>query len=230
MSIHSLFEKSEGEEGNANVRHWLAYDHVGESQSFAGRVECRSFRASSNEPVPIMISDATVDRYYYIFDSRRHRALVMDRATGEEYAWDTTPRAQLIAYVDNRCSPDTLRHFARWCASQTNAAAAPLHTATGQLWSVSQRDDVSAWRRARQRTVDAVVLAAALGLPKGQPASARLLSVQACTHPEPTLAALDAAHMSERWAEFCSERNSATAARAMRQRHIDRLLDTLQSS
>lgn len=154
----------------------------------------------------------------------------MDRTTGEEYAWDTTPRAQLIAYVSHRRSPETLRHFARWCAAQTNAKAAPLHTAAGQLWSVVHREDVSAWRRARQRTTDAVVLAASLGLPKGQPDAARLLAIQACTHPEAELAALDAAHMSERWAEFCSEHNAAAAARAMRQRHIDWLLDTLQAA
>lgn len=153
----------------------------------------------------------------------------MDRATGEEYAWDTTPRAQLISYVHHQCSSAAVRHFARWCAAQANAEAAPLHTAAGQLWSVGHREDRSAWKRARQRTIDAVVLAAALGLPKGQPEAARLLAIQACTHPKPERAALDAAHMSERWAEFCSERDAVTAARNMRQRHIDWLLDVLQA-
>lgn len=185
--------------------------------------------APGNEPFPAMISDATVERYYYIYDSRTHRALVMDRATGEEYAWDTAPRAQLIAHVEDRGSSKALRRFARWCALQTNAEAVPLHTAAGRLWSAGQHDDLSAWKRARRRTTDAVVLAAALGLPREQPEAARLLAIQACTHPEAERAALDAAHMSERWAEFCAEHDAGAAARAMRQRHVDWLLEVLSS-
>lgn len=177
-----------------------------------------------------MISDATVDRYYYVFDSRTHRALVMDRATGEEYARESAPRAQLIGHIHRRHSPDVLRHFARWCAAQANAEVAPIHTPAGRLWSVVQREDVSAWKRVRRGTTDAVVLAAALGLPRGQPAAARLLAIQACTHPEADVAALDAAHMSERWAEFCAESDTVRAARHMRQRHINWLLDVLETS
>lgn len=46
-----------------------------------------------------MISDARVDRYYYIFDGRDQRALVLDRATGEERAPETNPRTSLIDHV-----------------------------------------------------------------------------------------------------------------------------------
>lgn len=181
-------------------------------------------------PSLVMIADTTVDRYYYIFDSRTHRPLVMDRATGEEYALGGAPRAQLIEHVKRRHSSDLLRRFARWCASQTEAEAVPLHTAAGRLWSAAQHEKASVWKHARRRTSDAVVLAAALGLSRGQPEAARLLAIQACTHPDAELAALDAAHMSERWAEFCTESNAAAAARSMRQRHVDWLLDALHSS
>lgn len=177
-----------------------------------------------------MISDATVDRYYYIFDSRTHRALVMDRATGEEFAWDTAPRAQLIAHVRVHRSKETLRRFARWCARQVAAEAAPLHTAAGRLWSVARHENPASWRRVRHRTTDAVVLAAALGVPRRHPDAARLLTIQACTHSDAEQAALDAAHMSERWAEFCADTSSAAAARAMRRRHINWLLDALRAS
>jgi hypothetical protein len=173
-----------------------------------------------------MTSDATVDRYYYIFDSRAHRALVMDRRTGEEVAWTSAPRVQLIEYVAEERSPSTLRRFARWCARRATAPAAPADTPTGRLWAAA-RDDEAAWTQARRDATDAVVRAAALDLPRQQAGAARLLTVHACTHPSARQAAIDAAHMSERWAEFEAESDPEQAVQALRQRHVDWLLDEL---
>ena len=177
-----------------------------------------------------MISDARVDRYYYIYDSRERRALVLDRATGEERSPDADPRAQLIEHVRTERSPTLLRHFARWCARQVGADVCSSHTATGRLWAAAQRDDRSIWRRVRRETADTVMLAVALGLSRGRPDAARLLVVHACTHPDAQHAALDAAHMSERWAEFSAESDPPAAARAMQARHVDWLLDQLPAS
>ncbi len=174
-----------------------------------------------------MVSDARVDRYYYIFDSREHRALVLDRATGQKRGHDLDARAQLIDHVGDRRSSAVLRRFARWCAQQVDAEACPSHTAAGRLWAAAQRNDRSIWRRVRRETADTVMLAVALGLPCGQPDAARLLTLQACTSPDAAQAARDAAHMSERWAEFSAESDPATAARAMRTRHTNWLLDAL---
>lgn len=174
-----------------------------------------------------MISDARADRYYYIYDSREHRALVLDRATGNEYAHGTSARAQLVDHVRARRSSAVLRRFARWCARQVDASAAPAHTAAGRLWAAAQRDDDSIWQRVRRETTDTVMLAVALGLPRGRPDAARLLVLHACTHPRAQHAALDAAHMSERWAEFSADSNPAAAARALRARQVNWLLDRL---
>ena len=174
-----------------------------------------------------MISDARVDRYYYIFDGREHRALVLDRATGEEQRPETDPRTSLIDHVRAERSPALQRRFARCCARQVNPHMAPSHTAAGRLWAAAQRDDTSVWQRVRRETADTVMLAVALGLSRGQPDAARLLVLHACTHPEAQHAALDAAHMSERWAEFSAESNPAAAARAMRTKHVNWLLDRL---
>lgn len=174
-----------------------------------------------------MISDARVDRYYYIFDGRDQRALVLDRATGEERAPETNPRTSLIDHVQAQRSPALLRQFARWCARQVNAPNAPAHTAAGRLWTAAQRDDAPTWKRVRRETSTAAMLAVALGLPCGQPDAARLLTLQACTLPDAEQAALDAAHMSERWAEFRATSDPAAAARAMRTRHVNWLLDRL---
>jgi len=172
-----------------------------------------------------MISDTSVDRYYYIFDSREHRALVLDRETGEEHPPETDPRPPLIKHVRTRRSSTPLRQFARWCAQQVGAGGAASHTAAGRLWAAAKRDDAAAWRRVRQDTSDSAMLAVALGLPHGQADAARLLTLHACTHSSARRAALDAAHMSERWAEFSAESNPAAAAQAMRQRHVNWLLD-----
>ncbi len=173
-----------------------------------------------------MISDVSVDRFYYIFDSREQRALVVDRTTGEEVTWSTMPRVQLIDYVGEQRAA-RLRHFARWCARQVDVGLAPEDSKVGMLWSAVQSGE-DAWAEARTDASQAVVRAAALGLPQGDQYAAQLLTVHACTHPDPFRAALDAAHMSERWVEFTAGPNAAQAVRHMRQRHVDWLLDSLR--
>lgn len=176
-----------------------------------------------------MVSDATVERYYYIFDSREHRALVVDRATGEEVAWGGIPRVQLIEYVSKNQAMPALRRFARWCARQTGADAALPETATAQLWAAAVEGGEED-RSVRRETTGAVVRAAALGLPRRHPEAARLLAAHACTHSDSRRAAIDAAHMSERWAEFEADVEPEAAVRAMRQRQVDWLLDALDPS
>jgi len=174
-----------------------------------------------------MIPDDTVDRYYYIFDSREQRALVMDRTTGQEYAWDEAPQAPLIEHLQRQRSDLVVRRFAHWCARQTGAASAPLHTTTGQLWTaVHPTTDTDTLERVRADAVDDAVLAAAVGLPHRRRDAARLLTLHACTHPTARRAALDAAHMYERWVEFGPEA-TGTAVQAARQRQVNWLLDAL---
>jgi hypothetical protein len=206
-----------------------------------------------------MISDTTVDRYYYIFDSRERRAVVMDRTTGDEFAWADDPRAQLVRHVDAR-QASAARAFAGWCARQVGAPEAAAHTPTGRLWAaLDRREKANGDRPAgsagggendfepvREATADAAVIACAVGLSRREAQAARLLTVQAATHRDPVRAAIDAAHMSERWAEFRAKeggtrpetrlpaegaderaREPEEAARAMRRRHVNRLLDAL---
>jgi hypothetical protein len=97
----------------------------------------------------------------------------------------------------------------------------------GRLWAAALDDAPAAWRRVRGEATGAVVEASALGLSRRRAAAARLLTVHACTHPEERQAAIDAAHMSERWAEFAAETEAREAVTTMRQRHIDWLLDVL---
>jgi len=175
-----------------------------------------------------MMSDTTVDRYYYIFDSRAHRALVMDRRTGEEVAWTAAPRVQLIEYVAGEHGTTILRRFARWCARQTGASGV-TDTPAGRLWAAAREEDRDAWQRVRTDETDAVVEASALGLSRRQAGAARLLTVHACTHPDDHQAAIDAAHMSERWAEFVADGDARQAVAAMRQRQVDWLLDVLSA-
>jgi hypothetical protein len=173
-----------------------------------------------------MISDATIDRYYYIYDGRNHRALVMDRTTGEEFAWTAAPRAQLIDHVAGEADEALLRTFARWCAAETGAGEVPVHTATGRLWRALRHGDRDAWRRTREGATDAITMAATVGLSRREPSAARLLAVHACTYAEPRRAARHAAHMSERWAEL-QDADPAQSAHTHRQRQLDWLLDAL---
>jgi len=173
-----------------------------------------------------MISDATVDRFYYIFDSREQRAVVLDRTTGEEVPWTSLPRVQLITYVGEQQSVDHMRAFARRCAQQTRGEADESASPAGRLWTAVQDGD-EPWTEVREDLADEVVRAAALGLPRREADAARLLTVHACTHPDPLWAAVDAAHMSERWAEFSADPHPQQAVRRLRQRQVDWLLDAL---
>ena len=174
-----------------------------------------------------MISDATVDRYYYIFDSRERRALVLDRTTGEEVAWRSVPRVQLIDYVRERRGGSVPRAFARWCARRAGAEEAPPRSPTARLWKAARPGTTTGRSEVRDEHTDAVVRAAALGLPRRRPEAARLLAVHACTHPSARQAAIDAAHMSERGAEFAASEAPEAAVRALRRRQVDWLLDAL---
>ncbi|WP_103029852.1 hypothetical protein [Salinibacter altiplanensis] len=176
------------------------------------------------------MSDAKVGQYYYIFDSRTHRPLVLDRATGEHHPPSSDSRGPLIDHVSTRQGPAVVRQFARWCARRVNPGAVSAHTAAGRLWAAAQRDAPDAWQRVRRDTADSVMLAMSLGLPQREPRAARLLTLQACTHPEAQQAAHDAAHMSERWAEFSAPSAPAEEAHGMRARHVDWLLDRLSSA
>jgi hypothetical protein len=219
------------------------------------------------------IPDARVDRYYYIFDSRRRRAVVLDRTTGAEYDWDGEARVQLLRHVrdqyatrgdGDRAGARLLRRFAAWCARQTGipevAASAAEQTQTRRpsgaeevlkktpdhertpgvperrLWKAVQQLESGTPRSdsdadaARSATADAAMMALTVGLPRCDTDAARLLTVQAGTHADPLDAAVDAAHMSERWAEFADTDAPAAAARAMRQRQVDWLLDRLLAS
>lgn len=222
----------------------------------------------------VMISDATVQRYYYIYDSRELRTLVMDRVTGEEFSWTDDVRTPLLKYVADQDpssgEPDgSLRQFALWCAREAGAdpsaddesagASAPANIqayarsrllAAAATWIEANGDPPEAVRR---ETADDVVRAATVGLAEMDPRAASILTAQACTHPDAWRAALDAAHMSERFAEFeaaarpdtlqSSVRTPAirrdavaghagasspdAAAQAMRMQQVDHLLDLL---
>ena len=173
-----------------------------------------------------MIPDATVERYYYIFDSRERRPLVMDRQTGAEVNWAAAPRVQLIDYVTERTSTAVLRKFARWCARQVGVETVPSETPTGRLWTAAQRGEEE-WAHVRAETIDAVVEAVVLDLSRRKVEAARLLTAHACTHPDPRQAAIGAAHMSERVAEFSAKTAPEEAVRERRQQQIDWLLDEL---
>jgi len=219
-----------------------------------------------------MVSDATVQRYYYIYDSRELRTLVMDRVTGEEFAWTDDVRTPLLRHVAGHDpSPEdpggSLRRFALWCARESSVDPSehddpgPSTPASGpSATRFRLLEATAAWieeggdapEAVRQETADDAVHAATVGLAQRDPQAASMLTAQACTHPDAWRAALDAAHMSERCAEFkaaalrrasaaphrgdrsrdAQVRNATTpapnaAAHDMRLRQIDHLLDLL---
>lgn len=182
------------------------------------------------------VADTRVERYYYIFDSRQQRAVVVDRTTGAEYDWEGEARVQLIRHAAAVAGPATIVRFAAWCSAQTGAGSRGAGGGEGPADRLAEaarkRADGGAAvsERAaavRDETNDDVLLASTVGLPRQEPEAARLLTAQAALIDDPVEAAINAAHMSERWAEFSAEDSPESAARAMRERQIDWLLDRL---
>lgn len=228
---------------------------------------------SSANPV---ISDDTVQRYYYIYDSRAGRPLVQDRLTQAPYVWDDDPRAPVLRYAASLTSGEATksreedavaRRFALWCARQVTGAvrsqaepgdpSASVFRMTDELVQAADvlvgTPESKEAESVRGSAENAVIHASTIGLSEMDPAAAALLTAFGATHPDPRTAALESAHMSERYAEFVAyhRHNGAdtplpdavrqrhdrlpgarddtpvpdAAARLMREAHIDWLLD-----
>jgi hypothetical protein len=198
--------------------------------SFTNAAPCGEDRSMSSP-----VADTRVERYYYIFDSRQQRAVVVDRTTGAEYDWEGEARVQLIRHVAAVAGSATLVRFAAWCSAQTGAGSrrAGREGAADRLAEAArERADGGAavsdrLAAVRDETNDDVLMASTVGLPRQEPEAARLLTAQAALIDDPAEAAINAAHMSERWAEFSAEESPESAARTMRERQIDWLLDRL---
>lgn len=178
-----------------------------------------------------------VDQFYYIFDGRQQRTLVLDRRTGDLYARRNSDRARLMTYMVHTGGVHILRRFALWCAEEVTSHNAEATSETMQalvacgMRMANGHASAASVEDIRSDAMGEVVLASAVGLSYHQPEGAALLVAYACTHADPMEAALDAAHMSERWAEFCADPyERAEAVEAMRQRHINYFLDQLNAA
>jgi hypothetical protein len=223
------------------------------------------------------ISDDTVQRYYYVYDSRAGRPLVQDRLTQAPYVWDDDPRAPVLRYAASS-EPGAEkrggerprgvdRRFALWCARQVTDALrsqaeqgdtpSSTSTVTDELIRAAEAlvetPESKRAKSVRGTAENAVIHASTIGLSEMDPSAAALLTAFGATHSDPRTAALEAAHMSERYAEFVAyHRHNGTdtplpaavrqrydrlpgargdtpvpdaAARLMREAHIDWLLE-----
>lgn len=208
------------------------------------------------------IPDDTVQRYYYVYDSREGRTIVHDRRTRAAYDWLTDPRVPLLDHlaqqIETRIEALTrasvrvrqmYRRFALWCAStvigadagsgvngdkqdsdEENATPAAfaytalLHAARtfDELAIGPQTDSAKRLResgsagRVRERYENEVIHAATIGLSEMDPVAARLLTAHCATDPDARRAAVEAGHMSERYAEFVAYQKHAAT-----QKHAD---------
>lgn len=230
------------------------------------RTAVEDVRGSANPA----ISDDTVQRYYYIYDSRAGRPLVQDRLTQAPYVWDDDPRAPVLRYAaasGEELRKTVERRFALWCARQVTEAfrsetqqdepSLAADNMTDKLIQAAEdlveSPESTHAQSVRSAAENDVIHASTIGLSEMDPAAAALLTAFGATHPDPRTAALEAAHMSERYAEFVAyhRHNGAdlplpsvvrqrtdrrtgshddtpvpdAAARLMREAHIDWLLD-----
>ncbi|MFO8231952.1 MAG: hypothetical protein R6U20_04735 [Longimonas sp.] len=176
-----------------------------------------------------------VSDYYYIFDGRSDRPVIVDRASGvptHEAPPSAQPAALPVArYLKQDHGASVVRAFACWCAQQTWRFTAPPAACTA-LWTAArnvasgQVSTIKALHKARSASREAAVRAAAIGMPHRRPSAAQLLAARSCTEPDVLTAAHDAMHMSVRWAEFAYDPPNA-AIKAMHERHMNGLLDAL---
>lgn len=180
-----------------------------------------------------------VSDYYYIFDGRSGRPVIVDRSSGtpaREAPSDVQPDCMPVAeHVLHQQGTAVIRAFACWCAQQTwtpnpppEACAAPWHTARRVAATKASSQTLE---KARSQSNEDAVLAAAVGMPRRRAEAAQLLAARSCTEPDVLAAAHDAMHMSTRWAEFTHSAPEADAAiRAMHEHHLNALLDALNGT
>ena len=177
-----------------------------------------------------------VSDYYYIFDGRSGRPVIVDRSSGvraREASSDASPDCMPVAeYVLHQQGEAVVRAFVCWCAQQTWAPSPPPEPCQ-PLWDAARGVAAGAsprkLREVRSTSDEAAVLAAAVGMPHRRPHAAQLLAARSCTEPDVLAAAHDAMHMSARWAEFTHDASDAAIC-AMHERHLNALLDALNGS
>ena len=175
-----------------------------------------------------------VSDYYYIFDGRSGRPLIVDRSSGQLTCEAPSPAQPAVLPVARHLlhhqGPSVVRAFACWCAQQTwhqtdlPAVCQPLWTAARAV--AAGEKPLESLHCLRERSDEDAVLAAAVGMPRRRPQAAQLLAARSCAEPDALAAAHDAMHMSARWAEFTHDAPD-TALRDMHERHLNGLLDAL---
>lgn len=176
-----------------------------------------------------------VSDYYYIFDGRSGRSLIVDRSSGalahEAPASVQPATLPVVEHLLHTQGPQVVRAFACWCAQQTWHPEAPPN-ACRALWTTAcavamgTSSTSASLRKVRARSNEDAVLAAAVGMPRRRAGAAQLLAARSCTEPDALASAHDAMHMSVRWAEFAHD-TPDPAIRAMHERHLNGLLDAL---
>ena len=144
------------------------------------------------------------ENYIYIYDTDRHKVIIIDGETGEEIEEKDDRVTSVLNYLREQEADDKLRKFSIWCAHQCNNEFKPLQTKMVELAeSVIQgkktREDLE---KLYEETEGQAVATDTVGLRQGSINAPAFLATRECINPDPFEGALQAARFHRLWADL----------------------------
>lgn len=179
----------------------------------------------------------------YIYDTERHKIIMIDGETGEQVKEDDDQVTSFLKYLHEEGNPILLRKFAVWCASQINDKLKPIQKKILDLAekAIQQKADTEALRELYEETEGTAIATDTLGLRQGNENAPAYLSARECINPNPLEGAIQAARFHRLWAEMQDEESdisdlalreikaeaTESAIQQVEQKQTDYLLDLM---
>ncbi|MDZ7681824.1 MAG: hypothetical protein U5J63_08990 [Fodinibius sp.] len=179
----------------------------------------------------------------YIYDSDRHKIIMIDSETGEQVSEEDDKVTSLLKYFEQEDRQVQLRKFAVWCAQQMNDKLKPIQKKILDLAdkAIQQKADTSSLRELYEETEGAAVATDSVGLRQGDENAPAYLAARECINPDPIEGAIQAARFHRLWAEMKDQNKemenvalqeikaetSKSAIQQVEQQQIDYLLDLM---
>lgn len=179
----------------------------------------------------------------YIYDTERHKIIMIDSETGEQVKEDDDKVTGFLKYLHEEGNYILLRKFSVWCARQVNDKLKPIQKKILDLAekAIQQKADTKDLRELYEETEGTAVATDTIGLRQGNENAPAYLSARECINPDPLEGAIQAARFHRLWAEMQDDEDgisdialqeikaeaSESAIQKVEQKQIDYLLDLM---
>lgn len=174
------------------------------------------------------------DNYIYIYDTDRHKVIIIDGETGEEIEEKDDRVSSILNYLKEQEAEDKLRKFAVWCAHQCNKEFKPLQTKMIELAekAIQGEKGQEDLKQLFEETEGQAIATDTVGLRQGSVNAPAFLATRECVNPDAFEGALQAARFHRLWAELKEESDEGEEKKkgTLKEIEIDAGEDTVQKT